>query len=116
MSKLTLDEAIKHCAEVAEQNETKALRIGRQYKGTLLNRDAKECRECAADYRRLAEWLRELQEWRTNPFKMIRRTCVEEKQKSNSCASCPWNDRCLTSPWHLSPAMWEVNHEQRDII
>ena len=44
---MTLDEAIAHCLEVAEQNETKALRIGRQYKGTLLNRDAKECRRCA---------------------------------------------------------------------
>ena len=57
---MTLDEAIAHCLEVAEQNEAKALRIGRQFEGTLLSREAKECRECAADHRQLAEWLREL--------------------------------------------------------
>ncbi|MCR4889155.1 MAG: hypothetical protein K5979_08280 [Ruminococcus sp.] len=61
---MTLDEAIAHCLEVAEQNETKALRIGRQYKGTLLNRDAKECRRCAAEHRQLAEWLKELKDLR----------------------------------------------------
>lgn len=61
---MTLDEAIKHCLEVAENNETKALRIGRQYEGTLLDREAKECRECAADHRQLAEWLQELKEMR----------------------------------------------------
>ena len=61
---MTIDEAIRHCEEVAEQNETKALRIGRQYEGTLLDREAKECRECAADHRQLAEWLTELKQWR----------------------------------------------------
>lgn len=54
---LTLDEAIQHCLDVAEKNETTARRIGQQYEGTLLDRDAKECRRCAADHRQLAEWL-----------------------------------------------------------
>lgn len=63
---MTLDEAIKHCLEVADQNETKALRIGRQYGGTLLPRDAKECRKCAAEHRQLAEWLAELKEFRNS--------------------------------------------------
>ncbi len=61
---MALDEAIKHCLEVAEDNETKARRIGQQYEGTLLDRDAKECRRCAADHRQLAEWLTELKQWR----------------------------------------------------
>lgn len=60
MSKLTLDEAIKHCLEVAEQNETKALSI----EGTIIDRVAKDCRRCAADHRQLAEWLTELKELR----------------------------------------------------
>ena len=59
---MTLDEAIKHCLEVAEDNETKALRIGRQFEGTLLDREAKECRECAAEHRQLAEWLTDYKE------------------------------------------------------
>lgn len=62
---MTLEEAIAHCLEVAEDNETKALRIGRQYEGTLLDREAKECRRCAADHRQLAEWLTELKEARS---------------------------------------------------
>ena len=40
---MTLDEAIKHCNEVAEENE---------------------CIECAAEHMRLAEWLTELKEFR----------------------------------------------------
>lgn len=64
MSKLTLDEAIKHCLEVAEDNEAKAQKIGYQFLGTTKDREATECRECAADHRQLAEWLTELKEAR----------------------------------------------------
>lgn len=67
---MTIDEAIKHCEEVAEQNETKALRIGWQYEGTLLDREAKECRRCAADHRQLAEWLTELKHLRDEVHRM----------------------------------------------
>lgn len=38
---MTIDEAIRHCEEVAEQNE-------------------KDCIECAKEHRQLAEWLEEL--------------------------------------------------------
>lgn len=64
MSKLTLDEAIKHCNEVAEQNETQADKIGRQLIGSAIDKYATDCRECAADHRQLAEWLRELKDLR----------------------------------------------------
>lgn len=60
MSKLTLDEAIKHCLEVAEQNETQTEKIGRQFIGSAMDKRATDCRECAADHRQLAEWLKEL--------------------------------------------------------
>lgn len=62
MSKLTLDEAIKHCLEVAEQNETQADKIGRQLIGSAIDKYATDCRECAADHRQLAEWLMELKD------------------------------------------------------
>lgn len=62
MSKLTLDEAIKHCLEVAEQNETQADKIGRQLIGSAIDKYATDCRECAAEHRQLAEWLTELKE------------------------------------------------------
>lgn len=57
MSKLTLDQAIKHCLEVAEKNEAKAQKIGYQFLGTTKDREATDCRECAADHRQLAKWL-----------------------------------------------------------
>lgn len=63
---MTLDEAIKHCLEVAEQNETQADKIGRQFIGSAMDKRATDCRECAADHRRLAEWLTELKELRNS--------------------------------------------------
>lgn len=61
---MTIDEAIKHCNEVAEQNETQADKIGRQLIGSAIDKYATDCRECAADHRQLAEWLRELKDLR----------------------------------------------------
>ena len=57
---MTIDEAIKHCLEVAENNETQAEKIGRQFIGSAMDKRATDCRECAADHRQLAEWLTEL--------------------------------------------------------
>jgi hypothetical protein len=62
MSKLTLEEAISHCLEVAEKYETQADKWqeegGEQWGKTTA------CRECAADHRQLAEWLKELKMYR----------------------------------------------------
>ena len=60
---MTLEEAIKHCEEVAEEQEKEA------YKIVCLiddydNSDYKYCRECAKEHRQLAEWLRELKAYR----------------------------------------------------
>lgn len=57
---MTIDEAIKHCLEVVEQNETEAEKIGRQLIGSTVDKHATDCRECAADHRQLAEWLTQL--------------------------------------------------------
>lgn len=59
---MTIDEAVKHCLEVAENNETQAEKIGRQFIGSAMDKRATDCRECAADHRQLAEWLTELKE------------------------------------------------------
>jgi hypothetical protein len=64
MSKLTLEDAISHCLKVAEQNETQADKIGRQFIGSAMDKRATDCRECAADHRQLAEWLQELRAYR----------------------------------------------------
>lgn len=53
---MTIDEEIKHCEEVAEENEKNAKSINNIYK--------KSCLECASEHRQLAEWLKELKEQR----------------------------------------------------
>lgn len=52
--KMTLDEAIKHCEEVADS----------------------KCDECGAEHRQLAEWLKELKELR-GKYARLRRECNE---------------------------------------
>lgn len=58
--RLSLEEAIKHCEEVAESKE-------RQIKEGAWEKDSiteKRCYECAKEHRQLAEWLRELKMYR----------------------------------------------------
>ena len=63
---MTIDEAIKHCEEVAEKNETKGKMIQNNF--SKLRREQKQeidsCFECASEHRQLAEWLRELKKYR----------------------------------------------------
>ena len=54
---MTIDEAIKHCEEVAEAEEQKY----KEWKGDYSHlKKIDSCLECAKDYRQLAEWLKEL--------------------------------------------------------
>ena len=55
---MTIDEAIKHCLEVAEENEELSSKFDEWDEWE--EADANNCRECAADHRQLAEWLTEL--------------------------------------------------------
>lgn len=58
---MTLEEAIEHCEEVAEQNEKES----KLWKGGVTEafkqKEQKLC-ECAKEHRQLTEWLRELKE------------------------------------------------------
>ena len=56
---MTIDEAIKHCLEVAENNEQFA---SGKWIGSEGEANRQECEQCAADHRQLAEWLRDLKE------------------------------------------------------
>lgn len=62
MSKLTLDEAIKHCLEVAEncEEQEKQCDSDDRYERHVMHENAK----CATEQRQLAEWLTELTELR----------------------------------------------------
>ena len=68
---MNLDEAIKHCLEVAEGNdlatgtyELLAENNHNAYEKLTAEANSSKCAECAADHRQLAEWLKELKELR----------------------------------------------------
>lgn len=67
---MTLDEAIKHCEEVVEKNENKAQEWHKQTKNRVVNFCEKaiqaenDCIECADEHKQLAEWLKELKQFK----------------------------------------------------
>jgi hypothetical protein len=69
MYMLTLDEAIKHCLEVAEENdlaagtyEILAENNHNAYERLTAETNSSRCAECAANHRQLAEWLQKLKD------------------------------------------------------
>lgn len=82
---MTIDEAIKHCLEVAEHNE--AL-IKRGYAGGCNSHD---CSERAENHRQLAEWLKELKRWKENPFEVIDDSYCS---KVDDCVECDFVNCC----------------------
>jgi len=68
---MTIDEAISHCLEVAEQNEISAITYKNckeiktnMYEKLTAEKAENDCCECAADHRQLAEWLMEVKDLR----------------------------------------------------
>lgn len=88
---MTLDEAIKHCLEVAEQNETQTEKIGRQFIGSAMDKRATDCRECAAEHRQLAEWLKELKEAK-RLLKAAAKIAKNLPCDDDNCGECVHND------------------------
>lgn len=82
MSELTLDEAIKHCLEVAENNEQFA---SGKWIGSEGEANRQECKQCAADHRQLAEWLEDL---KTASF--LLGEAIDEMYKGTSCNPTYW--------------------------
>ncbi len=63
---MTIDEAIRHCEEVANSKEREA-EFETDYECYFMtDKEREECKECAADHRQLAEWLTELKELRNS--------------------------------------------------
>ena len=130
---MTLDEAIKHCLEVAEQNETSAITYKNckeiktnMYEKLTAEKAENDCRECAADHRQLAEWLTELKE-----AKRLLKAAVEDnknvltenfgdicqfcKHGSNPTAQCckPHNG---SGSWCCENAEWRYADEAERIL
>lgn len=62
---MTLDEAIRHCEDVAEELEEEAK------EAHVLS--GMDCMECAEEHRQLAEWLKELKAYREAREEIIRK-------------------------------------------
>lgn len=54
---MTLEEAIKHCTEIAEEEDQKIKRWNGDYPHL---KKIDYCEKCASEHRQLAEWLNEL--------------------------------------------------------
>ena len=63
---MSIDEAIKHCEEVAEELENKYSYFLETAKSQKLRDEEKNCKECASEHRQLAEWLKELKAYKAN--------------------------------------------------
>ncbi|MBQ6169770.1 MAG: hypothetical protein IJK30_07435 [Ruminococcus sp.] len=103
---MTLDEAIKHCFEVAESKENEAAAYN-----SIDN--IAECVICAADHRQLAEWLKELKE-----AKRLLKAAVEGYHfighitsdyacpSCTSCSACPMDEGKQCKIWkHADEAL-----------
>lgn len=70
---MTIDEAIKHCEEVAELNE-ECTRIYDEHGRTM---ESFSCKECATEHRQLAKWLKELKVYREGINNLIENQSIE---------------------------------------
>ena len=61
---MTLEEAIKHCEEVATENEKTIAYYTIQGDKEWLDECKKDCVKYAREHRQLAEWLKELKKYR----------------------------------------------------
>ena len=61
---MTLDEALEHCEEVAEELDMKAGFETDNERYAMSESERKQCKECANDHRQLANWLKELKHLR----------------------------------------------------
>lgn len=120
---MTIDEAIKHCLEVAEQNEKKA-----EYRPRMDSYDEIEsradCLECAADHRQLAEWLTELKELReqnvelksilNGALKDIHGKDILEVMNAAKLCAMKFQHLCNIFPWQAADEGVKLIEDERN--
>lgn len=102
---MTLDEAIKHCLEVAEQNKTAAT-----WQGTI-GKLKEDCLQCAADHRQLAEWLQELKE-----AKRLLKLAIEDFDDMQPYLSEPYSCICEKRWRYAAEALAQIGGETNENI
>lgn len=80
---MTLDEAIKHCKEVAEVQEENCKHAEHDHYTKL------ETSACAAEHRQLAEWLKELRVFKSRRGQWLRMSDLSEQEDDRyKCSRC----------------------------
>ena len=80
---MTLDEAIKHEEEVAEENEKQAIWLWHKEDNPNYD-DCLKCANClkyAEEHRQLAKWLKELKAYRKMYLKEHKDDCLREESE-----------------------------------
>ena len=84
---MTLDEAIKHAEEVAEEKERSA--------GWFYDKESasykKKCSKCAEEHRQLVEWLKELRVFKSRRGQWLRMSDLSEQEDDRYKCSCCGN-------------------------
>ena len=108
---MTINEAIKHCEEVAEKYEK---RLNSPYKAEDYELDDKFCKECAADHRQLAEWLKELIEARhylveaVYGFRALGKYLDDHCKIDLDCEKCPLQNGGNCRSWKHTKAVLKL--------
>ncbi len=114
---MTIDEAIKHCLEVAEQQEADSF-IDRWSDDDEWSESLKEnCRQCAADHRQLAEWLTELKELSLQQNAPRLGSIEEYHFELARCKTAFWscNKRCMDAEEQYRRKVEELKTAQEQI-
>ena len=108
---MTLDEAIKHCEEVAEKEEQFCVQ------DDISCRFQKSHAECAADHRQLANWLRELQELKLQIAAPRLGSIEEYHYELARCKAAFWscNRRCMDAEEQYRRKADELRKAQEQI-
>ena len=107
---MTLDEAIRHCEEVAADLESYQNQEG------FSSFNVKRC-ECAADHRQLAEWLRELKELSLQQNAPRLGSIEEYHFELARCKTAFWscNKRCMDAEEQYRRKVEELKTAQEQI-
>lgn len=106
---MTIDEAIKHCEEVAYEQDKLATRYedasgySRSHIESLKTNESIKCRECAKEHRQLAEWLKELKAYKD----------LSTYNRENKCCECEYED----SEYYCDDCIWNFvdKFKQREV-
>lgn len=94
---MNLDEAIRHCQEVAEEQDKlckrydDASRYTKSHSKDIVSANAKNASnfECAKEHRQLAEWLKELRVFKSRKGQWLRMSDLSEREDDRyKCSHC----------------------------